>query len=62
MKRTKKQTNNTAEDPLVLRVEAYLNKFDFPLAYLIQKKFKIGFTRAERILKQIEIKKSKTRG
>lgn len=45
------------EDPLLKEVYDYLNKFDFPLAYLIQKKFKIGFSRAERILKQIEAKK-----
>ncbi|MFA6532766.1 MAG: hypothetical protein WCT22_02090 [Patescibacteria group bacterium] len=45
------------EDPLLPEVYNYLNKFDFPLAYLIQKKFKIGFSRAERILKQIEEKK-----
>lgn len=44
------------DDPLLLDVIDYLNKFDFPLAYLIQKKFKIGFTRAEKILKQIEDK------
>ena len=45
------------EDPLLPQVYDYLNKFDFPLAYLIQKKFKIGFSRAEKILKQIEEKK-----
>jgi hypothetical protein len=45
------------EDPLLPEVFNYLNKFDFPLAYLIQKKFKIGFSRAEQILKQIEAKK-----
>ncbi len=45
------------DDPLVQEVYDYLTKFDFPLAYLIQKKFKIGFSRAERILKQIESKK-----
>jgi len=27
------------EDPLLLQVLDYLTKFDFPLAYLIQKKF-----------------------
>lgn len=48
------------EDPLVPEVYDYLNKFDFPLAYLIQKKFKIGFSRAEKILKQIEAKKLKS--
>jgi len=46
-----------AEDPLLSEVFDYLTKFDFPLAYLIQRKFKIGFSRAERILKQIEEKK-----
>ena len=45
------------DDPLLPQVHDYLNKFDFPLAYLIQKKFKIGFSRAEKILKQIEGKK-----
>ncbi len=45
------------KDSLLPEVHDYLNKFDFPLAYLIQKKFKIGFSRAERILKQIEEKK-----
>lgn len=45
------------DDPLVSKVYEYLTKFDFPLAYLIQKKFKIGFSRAEKILKQIEEKK-----
>lgn len=46
-------------DPLLPKVYKYLTKFDFPLAYLIQKKFKIGFSRAEKILKQIENKKIK---
>jgi len=45
------------EDPLLQEVFDYLNKFDFPLAYFIQRKFKIGFSRAERILKQIEEKR-----
>lgn len=45
------------DDPLLPEVFNYLNKFDFPIAYLIQKKFKIGFSRAERILKEIETKK-----
>ncbi|KKP34419.1 MAG: hypothetical protein UR23_C0039G0005 [Candidatus Roizmanbacteria bacterium GW2011_GWA2_32_13] len=45
------------KDPLLPEVYDYLNKFDFPLAFLIQKKFKIGFSRAEKILKQIESKK-----
>ncbi|EKE14319.1 MAG: hypothetical protein ACD_12C00571G0001, partial [uncultured bacterium] len=43
--------NNDVDDPLLQEVFDHLNKFDFPLAYLIQKKFKIGFSRAERILK-----------
>ncbi len=47
------------EDPLMEEVFDYLNKFDFPLAQLIQRKFKIGFSRAERILKQIEKKKKR---
>ena len=45
------------DDPLLQEVYKYLTKFYFPLAYLIQRKFKIGFTRAENILKQIEAKK-----
>jgi hypothetical protein len=45
------------DDPLLPQVFEYLNKFNFPLANLIQRKFKIGFSRAERILKQIETKK-----
>jgi hypothetical protein len=56
---TQKPKINEEEDPLVSEVENYLTKFDFPLAYLIQRKFKIGFTRAEKILKQIESKKTK---
>lgn len=51
-------TNDLEEDPLVPEVYEYLNKFDFPLAMVIQKKFKIGFSRAERILRQIEAKKN----
>ena len=47
---------NNTDDPLLPEVFDYLNKFDFPLAYLIQRKFKIGFSRAEKILKQIEAK------
>jgi len=57
MKKKMEKVNNNIEDPLLLQVFEYLNKFDFPLAFLIQKKFKIGFSRAERILKQIEAKK-----
>lgn len=56
MKKISKQVVDK-EDSLLPQVYDYLNKFDFPLAYLIQKKFKIGFSRAERILKQIEEKK-----
>ena len=52
------KTDTTEEDPLVQEVYDYLNKFDFPLAMVIQKKFKIGFSRAERILRQIEAKKN----
>ena len=57
MKQKKEKTNNNVDDPLLPQVYKYLNKFDFPLAFLIQRKFKIGFSRAERILKQIEAKK-----
>ncbi|MEK7186160.1 MAG: hypothetical protein AAB675_02245 [Patescibacteria group bacterium] len=49
-----KQKKDIDEDPLLREVYEYLTKFDFPLAYLIQKKFKIGFSRAEKILRQIE--------
>jgi len=56
MEQKNKKTENI-DDPLLSEVFDYLNKFDFPLAYLIQKKFKIGFSRAERILQQIEAKK-----
>lgn len=52
-------TKEPEEDPLLPEVYDYLNKFDFPLAMVIQKKFKIGFSRAERILRQIEAKKTK---
>lgn len=55
------KVNNNKEDLLLPEVHNYLNKFDFPLAYLIQRKFKIGFSRAERILKQIEAKKGTTK-
>lgn len=58
MKQKRKNKKN-ANDPLLSEVYDYLNKFDFPLAYLIQKKFKIGFSRAELILKLIEEKKHK---
>lgn len=57
MRKKIKILNNNVDDPLLSEVYDYLNKFDFPLAYLIQKKFKIGFSRAEKILKQIENKK-----
>lgn len=57
MKTKTGKVNCDTDDPLLPQVFEYLNKFDFPLAYLIQKKFKIGFSRAERILKQIEAKK-----
>lgn len=59
MKQNKDKTINKDIDPLLPEVEEYLNKFDFPIARLIQKKFKIGFSRAERILKQIEAGKYK---
>lgn len=52
-------SNSQKEDPLVPEVLNYLNKFDFPLAHLIVRKFKIGFSRAERILRQVESKKNK---
>ncbi len=56
MKRKIEKTTEI-DDPLLGEVYNYLNKFDFPLAYFIQRKFKIGFSRAEKILKQIETKK-----
>jgi len=57
MKQKIEQINNNVEDPLLQEVFDYLYKFDFHLALFIQRKFKIGFSRAERILKQIEAKK-----
>lgn len=51
------KAHDNEEDPLLTDVYEYLTKFDFPLAQLIQRKFKVGFSRAERILKQIEDKK-----
>jgi len=57
MKQKNEKIKNNVDDPLLPQVFEYLNKFDFPLAFLIQRKFKIGFSRAERILKQIEAKK-----
>jgi hypothetical protein len=59
MKQKTEKLNDNVEDPLLPQVYDYLNKFDFPLAYFIQRRFKIGFSRAERILKQIESKKLK---
>ena len=56
MKQKTKKINNNAEDLLLPQVFEYLNKFDFPLAFLISRKFKIGFSRAKKILKQIEAK------
>jgi hypothetical protein len=58
MKQRTDTLSDATDDPLLPRVYEYLNTFDFPLAYLIQRKFKIGFSRAERILKQIEVKKN----
>ena len=57
MKKNMLRSHLQPEDPLLHEVADYLSTFDFPLVYLIQKKFKIGFSRAERILKQIEAKK-----
>jgi len=57
MKAKTENVSNEKDDPLLPQVYEYLNKFDFPLAYLIQRKFKIGFSRAQRILQQIEAKK-----
>jgi len=59
MKKNINKVNSIKEDPLLPEVVDYLNKFDFPLAFLIQKKFKIGFSRAEKILRQIETKRNK---
>ncbi len=57
MQKRSKSLEHIDEDPLLSEVFEYLNTFDFPLAFLIQRKFKIGFSRAEKILKQIEAKK-----
>lgn len=59
VKKVVSKTIDEEDDPLVQEVFDYLNKFDFHLAYFIQRKFKIGFSRAEKILKQIEAKKKK---
>jgi len=58
MKKISEKSDVGINDPLLNEVYDYLTKFDFPLAYFIQKKFKIGFSRAERILKQIENQKA----
>lgn len=55
----KKKNNTEIEDPLLPELFDYLNTFVFPIVYLIQKKFKIGFSRAEKILRQIEARKIK---
>lgn len=57
----KKVKTHTEEDPLLDEVYDYLNKFDFPLAYVLQKKFKIGFSRAEKILRQLEARKNRNK-
>ncbi len=58
MKKISEKSDVGTNDPLLEEVYNYLTKFDFPLAYFIQKKFKIGFSRAEMILKQIENQKA----
>ena len=58
MKKISEKSDVGTYDPLLEEVYNYLTKFDFPLAYFIQKKFKIGFSRAEMILKQIENQKA----
>jgi len=40
-KKIVEKINESEDDPLVPEVFDYLNKFDFPLAYLIQRKFKM---------------------
>lgn len=57
MKQKPAKTNDKATDPLLPQVEEYLTKFSFPLASIISRKFKIGFSRAEKILREIEVKK-----
>lgn len=46
--------SNKNKDPLIQDIKKYLHSFDFPLAMFIAKKFKIGISQAEIILKQIE--------
>ena len=58
MKKISEKSDVGTNDPLLEEVYNYLTKFDFPLAYFIKKKFKIGFSRAEMILKQIENQKA----
>ncbi len=57
MKKKTIAVDENTDDPLISEVFVYLNRYDFHLAFFIQRKFKIGFTRAEKILKQIEAKK-----
>lgn len=45
--------NNHENEELLTEITTYLKKFDFQVARLIQKKFKIGFSRAEKIIKEI---------
>lgn len=56
----KRKTNKTDKesDPLLPEIVDYLTKFSFPLASIISRKFKIGFSRAEKILREIEGKTS----
>jgi len=48
-----KSESSSEDDPLLPQVAEYIRKFDFQAAHLIQKKFKIGFSRAEQIIKEI---------
>ena len=48
--------NGEINDPMSTEITDYLRKFDFQVARLIQKKFKIGFSRAEKIIKKIRKK------
>lgn len=61
MNHKNKESYIGADNPLLPQVFDYLNKFDFPVAYLIQRKFKIGFSRAEKILRQIEARRTITK-
>lgn len=56
MKQQSNKEINFDNDPLLPEVTEFIRKFDFPLAGLLQRKFKIGFSRAERLIKEMRKK------